>query len=815
MIFYRHFQAVLSVLAILLLSDLAGAQELHNFKDPLDPLAGWRARIDSIKASLNRSGLEDVELVRRREELVKIQSDAYLLVQRLDPRLKDAQNQLSKLGPAPKDGESAETEEVAAQRQQLDRKVSEISGTKKTAALLSVRAGQVADQIQERRRTLFYDQILTRWKSPFSPSLWKVVLADAATGFSRLGLLLREWWRGLSNPSVLPLILALGIAVWFAFKRLANRWIVRHRSYAQDGVPPFFKQARSSAWVAIARAAPLSAAALFIYAGMAVMNMLPPRIDTLVQTGFTAFIAVVAISALAITLLAPNRARWRLIPASNHAARRLSLLAIAIAGVYGADLFLNKLNSVLFAPLSLTVLQSVVFTLLFAGLLVGVLNTRLGATGKQGAAPKRSWLSWLRMPIWVLIIAVLIAAGLGYVPLARFITQQVVLTGSILVLAYLIHLSIGELPGTLANAGGPTGLFLQTTLGLEANRRHQIGAVFSALMHLVLALLILPLIVLQWGFNWDDVKVWTGKALFGFQIGGLYISLIDILIALGLFLLGIVVTRLFQRWLDRRILTHSHSDTGAAHSIKLAVGYLGLALSALIAISYTGLSFSNLAIVAGALSVGIGFGLQSIVNNFVSGLILLAERPIKVGDWIVVGSDEGYVRRISVRSTEIETFDRAHIVVPNSQLISGTVKNWTLRNPLGRVVIPIGVAYGTDPEQVRAILLQAAASQPEVLDFPEPVVFFEDFGASSLDFSLRAYLANINMAGRVRSDLRFAILKAFREADIEIPFPQRDINLRDMDRLERALAGREPEIGSNAETQPESAFADPPPEQTS
>ena len=198
----------------------------------------------------------------------------------------------------------------------------------------------------------------------------------------------------------------------------------------------------------------------------------------------------------------------------------------------------------------------------------------------------------------------------------------------------------------------------------------------------------------------------------------------------------------------------------------------------MLAISSAGFDLSSLAFVAGALSLGVGFGLQSIVSNFVSGLILLAERPIKAGDWVSTSGGDGYVRKISVRSTEIETFDRATIIVPNSSLITDTVTNWTHGNKTGRIRIPIGVAYESDPDQVQEILLKCAAEHDLVLGRPEPVVYFMEFGASSLDFELRCFLADINYGMSVMSDLRFSILKELRAANIGIPFPQREIIIK-------------------------------------
>jgi small-conductance mechanosensitive channel len=245
--------------------------------------------------------------------------------------------------------------------------------------------------------------------------------------------------------------------------------------------------------------------------------------------------------------------------------------------------------------------------------------------------------------------------------------------------------------------------------------------------------------------------------VFGFEIGHFRISLARILVAIGLFASIVFATRLLQRWLQSSVLTPDRMDPGIAHSVHTGIGYAGIALAGLFAVSYAGFDITNLAIVAGALSVGIGFGLQSIVNNFVSGLILLVERPVKVGDWIVVKGQEGYVRRISVRATEIETFDRASLIMPNSELITGSVTNWTHRNAMGRITINVGASYRSDPEQVIKILTDIAANCPLILQHPKPLVIFEDLGASALEFSLRAVVPDINSGLEARNSLRIAI----------------------------------------------------------
>src|SRR5256885_2868162 len=201
-----------------------------------------------------------------------------------------------------------------------------------------------------------------------------------------------------------------------------------------------------------------------------------------------------------------------------------------------------------------------------------------------------------------------------------------------------------------------------------------------------------------------------------------------LLASLIVFGLAYGAARLCQGWLDTRVLKPAGISGGLRDSIRIGVGYVGIVIAALAAFSYAGFNLSSLAIVAGALSVGIGFGLQSVVHNFVSGLILLAERPIKVGDLVVVGGEEGYVRKISVRSTEVETSERARVLIPNSCFITEKVKNWTLRDNTRRIVIPLTLGYGCDPRKVRARLLKVAQDNASVMTTPAPSIDF-DFGA--------------------------------------------------------------------------------------
>ena len=242
------------------------------------------------------------------------------------------------------------------------------------------------------------------------------------------------------------------------------------------------------------------------------------------------------------------------------------------------------------------------------------------------------------------------------------------------------------------------------------------------------------------------------------------ISVTSLVVAAVLFAAGVFITHLLQRWLEAEFLPTTRIDAGLRNSIRTGVGYLGIFVAAGLALSALGLSLERLTIVAGALSVGIGFGLQSIVNNFVSGLILLWERPIRVGDWIVVGTEEGIVRRINVRATEIETFDRTAVVVPNSTFISGIVKNKVLSDRTGRVELKVTVAITEDAEAVRDLLLRCARDHPQVLREPAPAVQLRNFGANGIDFDLYAFVAEVEFDGARQQRAALRIAQAFARA---------------------------------------------------
>jgi potassium-dependent mechanosensitive channel len=253
------------------------------------------------------------------------------------------------------------------------------------------------------------------------------------------------------------------------------------------------------------------------------------------------------------------------------------------------------------------------------------------------------------------------------------------------------------------------------------------------------------------------VSSFLGSIGQGFRIGNITLSPKAIAIGIGILTIGVTATKYFSQWLESRVLAETHLDKGVRDSLRAAAGYTGYSLAAAFALTAAGLDFSSLALVAGALGVGIGFGLQSIVNNFVSGLILLAERPVRVGDWVVTNAGEGIVKKINVRSTEIETFDNCTIIVPNSNLISEAVRNWTHRDSVGRFYVGVTYSHKANAKDVADGLLAIVQNHPKVMRHPPPQVQLSKISTLGYEFDIRGHLRDVFDAAQVTSDIRLAI----------------------------------------------------------
>jgi small-conductance mechanosensitive channel len=301
-------------------------------------------------------------------------------------------------------------------------------------------------------------------------------------------------------------------------------------------------------------------------------------------------------------------------------------------------------------------------------------------------------------------------------------------------------------------------------------------------VHWVVALLTWAAGILTFAVSYsaldDLIRIGTFIATASVSAGDVTITLKAVLAALAVVALTWIVTKLVRFVLDHEILPRIDLRTGVPVAISTIVGYVLVVAGSVLALAALGIDLTKVTLLAGALGIGVGLGLQSVINNFASGLILMLERPINVGDQIDLGGIVGEVKRIGVRSSTIRTSQGAEVIVPNADLASKQVTNWTLSDRARRYEIDVSVAYGSDPRRVLQLLEAAAADVPEVQKVPAPRALFTGFGVSSLDFRLFAWVESLDVGLQAQNGLRVAVLRNLDEAGIEIPYPQRDLHIR-------------------------------------
>jgi potassium-dependent mechanosensitive channel len=747
-----------------------------------EALERWTEQIKAQEEAIADESTTDEELRAIPDLLEVLREEIVDQRGKLKPKLQATRERLAKLGPAPEDGAPKESAEIAAQRKRLEAEVASIDGKLKQADILFVRAGQLIDAANDERHDRFTKSLfrpVPNFYSYIIPTALERAPQRTEQVFSAIGNWFEKAWNvGTVFLIFLFIIPVAAAAVVAHFTSRLRRQSDAAQAAEKDEAPNLQECGTAAFKKSVWRCLPLWTGLAVFYALNTSASLADPGLDRFLLKAVLSIAWAVFLGSLVRQSLVPEDPAYKVIPASEPMAWRIAGLLWTLIAFWLVDQLSVLTDTVVFMPYQVSVLRSAIFAAIYGVILAIILfSIQSGPITRKAAFS--GWRGWLYSFMALVTAIILLAMLLGYESLARFIGTHVVTTAGVLWIMYLLHLMAEDISSVSVISGTPIDDDLGEDEDMGAPSMLTIRIIVSLLLDIVIIAVGVTILLLLWRFDWVEVKGWIQAAFFGFQFGNLRISLQSLLIALGVFALGLLLTRFVQRWFTGRVFAGRRSDTGLNESVRVGIGYLGFALAALAGISYLGVDFSNLAIIAGALSVGIGFGLQSIFNNFVSGLILLVERPIKIGDYIQVGGQEGTVKKISVRSTEIETIHRQSVIIPNATLITDPVVNWMHLDKSCRLDIPVGVDYGTDMELLRSTLLDVASKYRGVLKSPPPVVHFAGFGDSSLDFELRVFLRDVNQRIKSSSDLRFAILAALREAGISIPFPQRDIHIKD------------------------------------
>lgn len=779
----------------------------------------WNAAINQITTELTKRGLAPEREQPLTKRLAEISAEARKIKKQAQAEFDRFQGHLRALGRPPEEGAPPELEEIAAQRRQIEDEIAFYEARVKQADLAITRAKGLAGLIASRTLEHSLELLFKSFPLPFLPDTIAFAVPES---FRKLAVLAHspiDWWATLSSveraerlPFRGALIILFAIAIGWGIRRALLRWFGRDPSIES----PTYARRLTGAIAqglgyGIVPALILGAFLYRVASGESIVSGLFAEV-------FTAFCGVMIMFTLAWALpravLAPELPAWRLYSVAPESARAISGRITFLAGVFAVDLFFQFADRYQFVSDELISLYALItITLESAGILalvhgrVWVADEGPPAAGppSEDKTPAGTWGFWAttRRLAGLMAVSAVVTALAGYANLARYLAESVVISGMAAGILVLVRGLLRELIG-----GALRSRLLQVELRVLHETRSRLKFWLRAFLDLVIYAAGLLVILVIWGVSPLSILAWLGRVLTEVTIGNVTISIVDIAVALVVFIGAMALTRLIQRTLNEQVFPQTSLDPGVRHSLSAGLGYLGIVLAAALAFSALGIDLDNIALIAGALSVGIGFGLQNVVNNFVSGLILLVERPIKVGDWIIVGGNEGYVRRISVRATEIETFQRASVIVPNSEIIAGAVTNWTHKDRYGRVEVPVGVAYGSDVSRVMEILKGCLDAHQDILSWPKPYVLFRGFGESSLDFETRGYIANVEYRLNVVSDLGVAINQAFADAGIEIPFPQRDLHFRNLDQLDYVV-GRKAGLTVKSEASPS---ATPPPQ---
>jgi len=776
----RHRLLSPSLPARLLLTLLLALASAHSALAQAPSLDKERQQLEQFGAQLDRYQ-DDATLQGVRDEVLKIQAQADRTVAERTPQLESLDARLAELGdsPAAKDQEAPG---VTRERSDLQKQRNIVDAELRQAKLASVESGQLLDRIAAARQESFHRTLFERTTPPWSPRFWRDLADSHKRDDRRVGKLWQEtrqtvgerWQSGpLRSATYLALAALVAVVVGWFGTRTVPRLVGKH-------IPP--GRLRRSA-PAVARVLLATLAAWWI-AGLlhaALLPASPPepvaRLAGLAE-GLLVFTTFVA--ALGSVLLSVRHPSWRLPAISDEGARALHFLppsaALAIAVALLAQRFAAQVNASLALAVALSTLAALLSTgaVLWSLLRVRRLQSRSVLTGAAGesAADKPHFKPWMNVAVgiaWVGVAVCVLGLLAGYVSLASFVAMQMLWTAVVLATLYLGMRFIDDLARAVFGANGLAGRRIESRYGLNPRHAEQVAVVLSAVLRVSLALLGLIALAMPYGAGGEDLVVRALGVARGFTVGELVLSPAGLVRAMLVFLLALGVFQLAKRWLDRSYLPTTALDPGMRASVVTLFGYATFVAAVAMALAAIGVSLERIAWIASALSVGIGFGLQAIVQNFISGLILLAERPVKVGDWVVVGDAEGDVRRINVRATEIQTGDRTTVLVPNSEFITKAVRNRTYSDAQGLVKIVLPMPLATDADVVRELVLESFRGHPGILDAPAPSVLIDGVNdKGQVVFNATGFVSSPRQASGTRSALLFEILRKLRQLEIRM-----------------------------------------------
>lgn len=739
-------------------------------------------QIAEMRAQLLAEDLDTAQLLVLRDEAGKLAGQADGLIADRSPKLEAIDARLAELGEPPIKGAPPEAADISAQRGALNKQRSALDAELKRAKLVVANGQQLSGEVAEARRGLFKQQLSQRTSSPLLMPFWRDVVDNSERDIGRLAVLrdsvTDSVGAAFASGSRLPSSIGIAIAIillvfgrWWS-ERL---WLRVTADRMDQG-----RLRRSSLALAVMVISTIlpGLAAHAIYLGLNWNGAFSEPFASLARVFVNSVYFGGLIVGLGRALLSAGRPSWRLAPISDDIASRLRRFPLLIAVIVVLGFMLNRMNSVIGTSLAATIAASFVVAVLYCSvlalLLVRIRSSHNDEEDDLNGVSRPPWMNFAIGLLTLGVVSALVAAATGFIALASFLAGQMIW---IPIVAGVFYLVVSVVEDVVAAALSQRARWARRTIGITPKALEQLSVVLSGLFRIIAFVCAVVIILVPLGASPAELIQRGSQISAGISVGQLKITPNAVFGSIAVLLIGIIIVRTLKRWLMNSYLPTTELEPGMRSSITTLLGYTGGIIVFAFALSALGLSVERIAWVASALSVGIGFGLQAIVQNFISGLILLIERPVKVGDWVAIGELEGDIRRINVRATEIQMGDRSTVIVPNSELITKTVRNVTLSNAEGRVRIRLPLPMETDARRVSDIVREALAAQSGILTKPEPSVLLDSVDGSALIFFVTAYIASPRNAGGIRSELLIDILARLRAADIALSTPQ-EISVR-------------------------------------
>lgn len=750
--------------------------------DPATALKNYQKQLDSIKQQVSKAS-NDTQLSKLKLTTDDLAAKLEKLAADLQPAQEKLQAQLDVLGPQPAAGALAENAAVVQQRNALNNSKKQLDEAVQRAQAMRAGVLDLGQQISDLRRVAFKSQLALNTGSVLGTKFWTPVIKPADDDVQRLdqfnAAMKQTWdasWQEDSRYGTLGL-LVLAVVIWSWGRYFSERFLawVSIR-YLPDGR---LRRSFMAIMTVTVTVVTTSIALNLLFLTFTRVQPLPVMLEDFAGSFYQLGIFCALIAGLGRATLSLNRPSWRLGTLDNAVASGLRYFSPLLAGLALAFGTVELINNAVSASLSTTIFGNGLVAGLIGMVLLAMplrsqrIRRQLEQQGEH--VEKRSTISGLlHMSTLVCSSVILLSLLIGYIAFARFLTYQVIWIALVLMTFYFLVLFATDLCAAIFSPQTASGKMLKKSLNFKDRHLEQMAIIFTAIAKCsLLLLMIVSLFNGSFGTTTPNsllekiIAILSGEGLK--QLNIVPGNLINAVICLAI---GIYILRVTQRWLSQELLPKTIADIGIRASLVTLFSNVGYVLLILITLAALGIQWNNLAWIVSALSVGIGFGLQEIVKNFISGLILLTERPVKVGDMIGIGGVEGDVRRINVRATEIQLSDRSTMIVPNSQLISQNVRNATMGNAQGVVTIALTFPTDIDPEQVRNILLSAYQEYEAILDAPAPYVRFSQLGPEGIILSVTGYVASPRMVGSTKSELLFNILKLLRAHRVSMSSPQ-------------------------------------------